>query len=98
MTNEHQRFLAALSQYDEGDLGGIIEAAKHNGFLDKAVDFATEVYNEVFVPKETETKDTTKKEEKAPTPWLLYGAVGVGLVGAGALVWYLWPKKKGGGV
>lgn len=96
MTNERQQFIAALSEYDEGDLGGIADAARQNGFLDKVAEKAGEFYEQVVDPL---VAKPTKKEpaEPPPTPWLLYGTVVVGLVGAGALVWYFWPKKKGGG-
>jgi len=87
---DHEKFFTALQGFDEGDLGDIL-AVRNAGLVDTAADRAGEIYAKWIDP--LFPKKEEGKPQKAPTSWALYGAVVVGLVGAGAIVWALWPKK-----
>ena len=91
MINEREKFLAELQTFDEGDLGDIM-SARHNTSIisDKQ---ASDLWDKYVSPILGGGSKEEKKDEKSPTSWALYGVLAVGLVGAGVIVYALWPKK-----
>ena len=93
MNNERSKFLAELQTFDEGDLGDILSAVRTNtSLIDTSSKSADDLWNKYVAPiLGGGSKDA--KDEKAPTSWALYGVLAVGVVGAGVIVYALWPKK-----
>jgi hypothetical protein len=94
MINEREKFLAALQTFDEGDLGDIMSAVRTNtSLVDTSSKSADDLWDKYVAPILGGGSKDAKKDEKAPTSWALYGVLAVGVVGAGVIVYALWPKK-----
>lgn len=94
MINEREKFLAELQTFDEGDLGDIMSAVRTNtGLVETSTDRAAGLWDKYVAPILGGGSKEEKKDAKAPTSWALYGVLAVGLVGAGVIVYALWPKK-----
>ncbi len=97
MNREREAFLQSLQTFDEGDLGEIAHSVRQNASLvDTAADRAGDIfvkYIDPLLPKKKEEEED-KKKKKAPSSFALYGILAVGVVGAGLVVYALWPKKK----
>jgi hypothetical protein len=98
MNREREAFLQSLQTFDEGDLGDIVHSVRQNAsFVDKAADRAGDIfvkYIDPLLPKKKEEEEKEDKKKKAPSSFALYGILAVGVVGAGLIVYSLWPKKK----
>jgi hypothetical protein len=95
MNREHENFIRSLQTFDEGDLGDIVQAARHNAsFIDTAADRAGDIFTKFVDPFLPKKEEEDKKKKKAPASFALYGILAVGVVGAGLVVYALWPKKS----
>ena len=96
MNREREAFLQSLHTFDEGDLGEIAQSVRQNASLvDTAADRAGDIfvkYIDPLLPKKKEEEDD-KKKKKAPSSLALYGILAVGVVGAGLVIYAVWPKK-----
>jgi hypothetical protein len=96
MNREREAFLQSLHTFDEGDLGEIAQSVRQNAsIVDTAADRAGDIfvkYIDPLLPKKKEEEEDKKK--KVPSSFALYGILAVGVVGAGLVVYALWPKKS----
>jgi hypothetical protein len=96
MNREREAFLQSLQTFDEGDLGEIAQSVRQNASLvDTAAGRAGDIfvkYIDPLLPKKKEEEDD-KKKKKAPSSLALYGILAVGVVGAGLVIYAVWPKK-----
>ena len=95
MNREREAFLQSLQTFDEGDLGDIVQSVRQNaGVMNRFADRAGDIfvkYIDPLLPKKKEEEDDKKK--KAPSSLALYGILAVGVVGAGLVIYAVWPKK-----
>jgi hypothetical protein len=94
MNREREAFLQSLQTFDEGDLGDIAHSVRQNAsFVDTAADRAGDIFTKFIDPLLPKKEEEDKKKKKAPSSLALYGILAVGVVGAGLVVYALWPKK-----